>query len=113
MVELLNTLYWLDGHNMIVANFIARFIVWIASKNVTGTIAVTIWPFIFLGSPKLRDNDIILRHERIHLEQWKRYWIVGFLPLYIYYEIKYGYWKNPLELEAYNFERVPHYIVKK
>ena len=46
-------------------------------------------------------NDLkLIKHEKKHLEQWKRYLIVGFLPMYIYYHIKYGYRANPLELEA-------------
>ena len=42
----------------------------------------------------------ITRHEECHFRQWWRYWVIGFVLLYGYYLIKYGYWNNPLEIEA-------------
>jgi len=85
---------------MIITGFLARFIVWVAAKIVPGTVGVTIWPFIFIWPKKWAKNKKLVKHEQKHLEQYKRYWIVGFLPVYIYYSIKYGYWDNPLEIEA-------------
>jgi len=68
---------------MIVTNKIAKFIILIADK------------FNSLSICKE-----LIAHERVHLEQWLRYWIVGFLPVYIYQYLKYGYLKMPLEVEA-------------
>jgi len=45
-------------------------------------------------------NPDILDHELIHVEQYKRYGFIGFLIRYIYYLLKYGYYNNPLEVEA-------------
>ena len=86
---------------MIISNLIAKIIIKIADKfNNYPVQGVTIWPFIFIW-PKdyLKDNKLIT-HEKKHLEQWKKYWIIGFLPVYIYQVIKYGYWDSPLEVEA-------------
>lgn len=87
---------------MIITNFIAKIVVKIASYFTPGTIGVTIYPFIFIYPLKYKNNKKLINHEKIHLMQWKKYWIVGFFPLYIYYHIKYGYINNPLEIEARN-----------
>ena len=85
---------------MIVNNWIAKIIVKIAAKITPCTIGVAPWPFIFIY-PKDYVTDLsLIAHERVHLKQWKQYWIVGFLPVYVYYHIRYGYKNNPLEIEA-------------
>lgn len=85
---------------MIVTNKIAEVIVRLAGLIVPGTLGVTIWPFIFIWPPKWECNKNLVRHEKKHLEQYVRYGIVGFLPVYIYYSIRFGYWNNPFEKEA-------------
>ena len=43
--------------------------------------AITIGPFIFVdGEPTER----LLRHEMIHVAQYKELWYVGFLPVYVF-----------------------------
>lgn len=61
------------------------------------TDAMTIWPFIFI---KDTIDDKLLRHEKIHLEQQKRGYLLGFYIKYFYYQIRYGYENNPYEIEA-------------
>lgn len=39
-------------------------------------------------------------HELKHVEQFKRMGILSFLWRYFYYSIKFGYYNNPLEVEA-------------
>lgn len=51
-------------------------------------------------------NEKMVRHEMCHVKQWWRYWIVGFIFLYLYYTAIYGYYKNPLEMEARHCEYV-------
>ena len=75
-------------------------IVKIAAWITPGTAGVTLWPFIFIYPPKEAKNLRLVKHELVHIDQWKRYWIVGFLPLYLYQFIKYGYKNMPLEIEA-------------
>ncbi|HEX9724316.1 MAG TPA: hypothetical protein VGC53_08535 [Vicinamibacteria bacterium] len=41
-----------------------------------------------------------LRHERAHVEQWKRHGIARFPLLYFWYHLRHGYERNPFEMEA-------------
>jgi uncharacterized metal-binding protein len=54
----------------------------------------------FKSSPKL------IRHELKHVEQYQRYGLLKFLWLYGKYSMKYGYYQNPLEVEARAAEEV-------
>ena len=90
---------------MIVTNSLAKVVVSIAAWITPGTVGVTLWPFIFIHPKVQALNTRIVRHEEKHLEQYKRYWIVGFLPLYIYQFIRYGYKDMALEVEARAAER--------
>jgi hypothetical protein len=48
--------------------------------------AVTLWPFIFArnGTPYY-----LINHERIHLEQQKELWVIGFYFLYVWDYLSY------------------------
>ena len=59
--------------------------------------AVTFWPVIFMKDPT---NLKLLAHERVHLKQQLRGWLIFFYIKYIYYNLKYGYKDNPYEIEA-------------
>lgn len=69
--------------------------------------AFLLWPLIFVKRPKAFPQDSvywmqkgILDHELVHWAQMRKYWIIGFYLLNIYYNIKYGYENNPFEREA-------------
>ncbi len=49
-------------------------------------------------------NNRWLKHELKHVEQYKKFGTFGFLARYLWYSLKYGYYKNPLEIEARNAE---------
>ena len=68
----------------------------------TGYAGITLPPFgIFIL--KERINDTVLRnHELVHWEQYKKLGTIGFYAKYLYYNFKYGYWNNPMEIEARN-----------
>ena len=91
---------------MIITNWTAKLVVGLAGKITPGTVGVTLWPFVFIYPKMYVSDERLIRHEQKHLDQWVRYWIVGFLPLYIYYHIKYGYQYNPLEIEACEAEKL-------
>lgn len=91
---------------MIVTNFFAKFFLWLANKGTPGAVAVTIWPFIFIWPKEFAFEDAVILHERKHIEQWERYFIIGFIVLYLYHHITKGYWENPLEIEAREAERI-------
>jgi len=58
---------------------------------------LTIWPFIFMVNP---DDKGLLAHEMVHIRQQQEGWLIGFYIKYFYYQWKYGYEKNPYEVEA-------------
>ena len=85
---------------MIITNFISRLVVGFFRLITPGTVGVTIWPFIFIW-PKVFKNDLgLVNHERIHIKQWLRYWIVLFPFVYVYQWLKFGYRDMPLERET-------------
>lgn len=52
-------------------------------------------------------DDRVLRHERAHVEQWRRHGFLGFLLRYLWYHFRHGYRANPFEIEARRAERDP------
>lgn len=61
-------------------------------------VAITLSSHVLTREASLADN--VLRHEWVHVEQWRRYGFVGFLSRYLWYHFKYGYQRNPFEVEA-------------
>lgn len=90
---------------MIITNSIAKVVVKIGAWFTTGTLGVTIYPFIFVYPPEHAANERLVKHENCHLRQWLRYGIVGFPFVYITQFLRDGYDKMSLEQEAKNAER--------
>ena len=61
---------------------------------------MTLGPIIITERPDLPE---VICHEMVHVEQYKKYPLT-FLIKYWYYNWKYGYDKNPFEVEAYALE---------
>lgn len=51
----------------------------------------------------------LITHERVHVEQMRRDGWLKFRILYFYYTLRYGYEKNPYEVEAYTAGRPKPY----
>lgn len=78
--------------------------------------AITLYPYIFI---KDEGNPTIINHEKIHLEQQKELWLIGFYLLYVWYwlagKIK-GYSNTgayntiPFEREAYANDENEEYL---
>ncbi len=86
---------------MLVPNaMLARVAAWkLGSKSAAIVLGRRIYlynitPDEFHRSPRL------MRHELKHVEQYRRYGILRFLVLYGWYSLKFGYFNNPLEIEA-------------
>lgn len=62
---------------------------------------------------KLNENDILYKHELVHLYQIKEIGRFKFILKSIYYTIRYGYLKNPFEVRAYRFENKSIEEIKK
>jgi len=79
-----------------------------AKKLETGKVAMVIGKTIHLHNTTKEDflNDQRwLSHELVHIEQYKKYGLLKFLTLYLWYSVKYGYYNNPLEVEAREKEK--------
>lgn len=51
------------------------------------------------------DCEELRYHEVIHIEQMDRDGTLRFCVMYLVYLVRYGYWNNPYELEAYDRTR--------
>ncbi|MCF6224525.1 MAG: hypothetical protein L3J34_12485 [Flavobacteriaceae bacterium] len=81
--------------------------------------ALAIWPFIFLKDKSLKNDTILLNHEKIHLRQqieliWFAFFIVYFIEflikLIIYKKPKLAYFNLSFEREAYQNEHNLNYL---
>lgn len=68
---------------------------------------ITLFPFILLRKKELRQNEILINHEKIHLRQQLELLIIPFYIWYLSeYYIKYLKYKNPeLAYRNISFER--------
>lgn len=62
--------------------------------------AVTIWQTAYFTESPENVSAKWHEHENKHKEQWARDGIIKFLAKYIWYQIRYGYDRNPYEIEA-------------
>ncbi len=95
---------------------ISRFLV---PKGFTG---ITFFPFIFLRKKEMKNNRVLVQHERIHIRQQLELLLI---PFFIWYGIEFLYrWihvKNrkkayhniSFEREAYTFEHDFSYLKKR
>jgi hypothetical protein len=49
---------------------------------------------------ELTTNRAWMNHELAHVAQYRRYGFLPFIFRYIWYSIRFGYYQNPLEIEA-------------
>ena len=73
----------------------------------TNILGITLWPFIIVR-PNVSERT--MNHERIHLEQQKELWVIPFYLIYLWWSIRYGYYNNPFEVEAYNYDKYDEYM---
>ena len=81
--------------------------------------AITLYPFIII---KDKGNETTINHEKIHIEQQKELFIIGFYVLYVYYWLKgkvkglsndAAYMNIPFEQEAYRKMYDDEYLEKR
>ncbi|WP_020409833.1 hypothetical protein [Hahella ganghwensis] len=71
-----------------------------------GVDAVTIYPFIFFKHSVEQCKEAswfpkLFKHELIHVEQVRRLGWWNFYVTYLWFQVAYGYKRNPFEVEAY------------
>ena len=90
--------------------------IFIRKFNISG---ITLFPFIFLASTEIKQNNQIVRHERIHLRQELELFVVlfyliyftEFLVGYIKYNDRYKAYRNiSFEREAFDNDLNPDYL---
>lgn len=62
--------------------------------------AITLPPFGIYVKEERMNNEGLIRHEMCHWEQYKRMGAVKFYVMYLWYSMRYGYYNNPMEVEA-------------
>ncbi|WP_367890594.1 hypothetical protein [Sinomicrobium kalidii] len=85
-------------------------------------VGLTLWPVIFLKTPELKNDPVLLNHERIHLRQQIELFILPFYLLYgmewiiglVKYRNAYAAYKNiSFEREAYANEHNHNYLITR
>lgn len=82
-----------------------------AKKLRTNKVAIVWGRTIHLHNTTAKEflqNSRWVKHELAHVEQYKRYGLLRFLILYLWYSVRFGYYNNPLEIEARAKEKEPH-----
>lgn len=83
------------------AKFVAAYGPWRWFLAGFGYRAITMpWKTIYVLREHL-DDEQLRRHELVHIEQIERDGAIRFSILYLWYLVRYGYRRNPYELEAY------------
>ena len=87
-----------------------------------GFVGVTLYPFVVMRSASLRDDEVFINHERIHLRQQRELLIlpfflwygVEFLVRWMQYGHRYTAYRNiSFEREAYHQEANLGYLKKR
>ncbi|WP_108422837.1 hypothetical protein [Flagellimonas amoyensis] len=88
-------------------------------KNYVG---LSLWPFIILKEDSLKDDAVLINHERIHLKQQRELLILPFYLLYVsewllrtilYMDSYRAYQNISFEREAYANEADMQYLSKR
>lgn len=83
---------------------------------------MALYPFILVKKKELKENESLIRHEQIHLQQQKEMLVLPFyltyLGCYLYNLVRFrnhhtAYMQIPFEREAYRHEAEPDYLKKR
>ncbi len=68
---------------------------------------ILLFPFIFVRDKR---DKVLVNHEKIHYQQAKELWVIGFYLWYLWEHLKHGYKGNMFEKEAYRHETDLNYL---
>lgn len=68
---------------------------------------IVLYPFMLFKRSKAEVSDKLFRHELQHVYQVRREGWLKFYLTYLWYQVRYGYAKNPYEVEANAHENDP------
>ena len=78
---------------------------WRSALWLLGANAITMpWRRIYIMNARFND-PVLRRHEMVHIEQLERDGTIVFCTKYLWWIVRYGYWRNPYEVEAYRREQ--------
>jgi hypothetical protein len=80
-------------------------LLWILKRG--GFDAITLPPFGIFAKEERMTDPILCKHEMCHWEQWQRMGTIKFYLTYLWYSFRYGYWYNPMEVEARQAQNKP------
>jgi hypothetical protein len=66
----------------------------------TGYRGITLPPFGIFMAPGSESDTGLIKHEMVHWAQYQRMGAVRFYATYLWFQVRYGYEKNPMEIEA-------------
>lgn len=66
--------------------------------------AITLPPFGIYALPGSENDTSLARHETVHWQQYQRMGAVRFYATYLWFMVRYGYIKHPMEIEARSAE---------
>lgn len=66
----------------------------------SGVRAITLPPFGVYIRDGYQADLRIQKHEAVHWAQYERMGLLRFYTTYVWYSWTYGYWDNPMEVEA-------------
>ena len=83
---------------------------------------MALYPFILVNAPDLKNDQVLIFHERIHLRQQKELLVLPFYLLYLAFYLR-GLWQSrnhqaayrqiPFEREAYRHEQDFGYLNRR
>ena len=85
-------------------------------------VGLTIWPFIILKNTDLKGDQVLINHERIHLQQQRELLIIPFYLIYVvewlfrsvyFFNFYKGYQNISFEREAYFNEKDLEYLERR
>ena len=85
-------------------------------------VGLSLWPFIILKEDHLKDDVVLLNHERIHLRQQSELLVLPFYLFYIlewlircciYWDAYEAYQRLSFEQEAYRHEKDLEYLSQR
>jgi len=77
------------------ARHIVRWFLW-----ATGFAGISLPPFGIYIIAERMDDARLVRHEQRHWQQAQEMGVLRWYATYAWYSVRYGYWNNPLEVDA-------------
>ncbi|NBW14827.1 MAG: hypothetical protein EBR82_43190 [Caulobacteraceae bacterium] len=75
-----------------------RWLAWLLKKF--GFLAITLPPLGVFFVNQWDEKSALYKHELVHWEQYKKMGLINFYLTYLWYQVRYGYQNNPMEIEA-------------